>query len=364
MDHGGARGAVDRELPSSAEGRRVPPGGTAGRRRYGRRWLLWGGLVLAGLVLVSGCEVTGQRTATVPRIGFLAVGTREGRAFVINGLLQGLRELGYAEGQSIVIEYRFSEGRNDRLPELAAELVNLKVALIVASGSPASFAAKRATDTIPIVMGSLAADPIETGLIVSLARPGGNVTGMTEMAAQLSGKRLDLLKETMPRLARIAVFWNPPNPAYGPVLKGLEAAAPTLGVKLERLEVRGPEDFEGALQVATRHRASALFVPGDPLVTNRPRVVAELALKYRLPTMTDFRELPEAGGLMSFGPDLVDSYRRAATHVDKILKGASPADLPMEQPTKFDLVVNLKTARALGVTVPQSVLTRATQLIE
>jgi putative ABC transport system substrate-binding protein len=233
------------------------------------------------------------------------------------------------------------------------------VELILASGSPASFAAKQATSTIPIVMGSLAADPVETGLIASLARPGGNITGMTEMAAQLGGKRLELLKKTVPALSRVAVFWNPPNPAYGPVLKELEAAAQMLGIKLRRLEVRVPEDFEGAFEAATRQHAGALFVSGDPLVTNRPRMVADLALQYRLPTVT-FRELPGAGGLMSFGPDLVDSYRRAATHVDKILKGANPADLPMEQPTKFDLVVNLKTARALGLTIPQSVLVQAT----
>ena len=213
-------------------------------------------------------------------------------------------------------------------------------------------------------MGSLAADPVETGLVVSLARPGGNITGMTEMASQLGGKRLELLKQIVPSLSRVAVFWNPPNPAYGPVLRALEAAAPLLGLELQRLEVRVPEDFEGALQTASRRRAGALFVPGDPLVTNRPRVIADLALKYRLPTMTDFKELPGAGGLMSFGPDLVDSYRRAATHVDKILRGTKPADLPMEQPTKFDLVVNLKTARALNLTIPQSVLIQATQVIQ
>jgi putative tryptophan/tyrosine transport system substrate-binding protein len=329
-----------------------------------RRQLLQVGLALVGIGLLPGWEAPELAAEKVPRIGFLAVGSREGRAFVIEGFLQGLREHGYVVGQSIVIEYRFSEGQNDRLPGLAAELVNLKVDLILASGSPASFAAKQATSTIPIVMGSLAADPVETGLIVSLARPGGNITGMTEMAAQLGGKRLELLKQTVPSLSRVAVFWNPPNPAYGPVLRALEAAAPLLGLELQRLEVRAPEDFESALQTAIRRRAGALFVPGDPLVTNRPRVVADLALKYRLPTMTDFKELPGAGGLMSFGPDLVDSYRRAATHVDKILKGAKPADLPMEQPTKFDLVVNLKTARALGLTIPQSVLLQATQVIQ
>jgi putative tryptophan/tyrosine transport system substrate-binding protein len=333
-------------------------------RRYSRRQLLQGSLSLTGFIILSGCEGPSQQPAKVHRIGFLGTGSREGRTFMIQGLLQGLREHGYVEGKNIVIEYRFSEGRNERLPELASELVNLKVALIVASGSPASLAAKQATSTIPIVMGSLAANPVETGFIASLARPGGNITGMTEMASELSGKRLELLKATVPGLSRVAVFWNPPNPAYGPVLRELEAAASRLEVKLQRVEVRVPEDFEGAFKAAIRQRAGALFVPGDPLVTNRPKVIADLALKYRLPTITDFRELPGAGGLLSFGPDLVDSYRRAAAHVDKILKGANAADLPMEQPTKFDLVVNQKTARALGLTIPQSVLLQATQVIE
>ena len=325
-----------------------------------RRRILRGALAMTLSSLLSGCE----KPAKAPRIGFLAVGSREGRAFLIEGFLRGLREHGYVEGQNIVIEYRFSEGRNDRLPELAAELVDLKVKLILASGSPASFAAKQATRTIPIVMGSLAANPVETGLIASLARPGGNITGMTEMASELGAKRLQLLEQTVPGLSRVAVFWNPPNPAYGPVLKELEAAAQTLGMEIQRLEVRVPEDFESALEAATKQRAGALFVPGDPLVTNRPKIVADLALKYRLPTITDFRELPEAGGLLSFGPDLVDSYRRAAAHVDKILKGANPADLPMEQPTKFDLFVNLTTARTLGLTIPQSVIAQATKVIQ
>jgi putative ABC transport system substrate-binding protein len=283
---------------------------------------------------------------------------------MIEGFLQGLREHGYVEGKNIVIEYRFSEDRNDRLPDLAAELVNLKVAIIVASGSPASLAAKQATTTIPIVMGSLAANPVETGFIASLARPGGNITGMTEMAAQLSGKRLELIKATVPGLSRVAVFWNPPNPAYGPALRELEAAAPTLGLKLQRLEVRVPGDLEGAFEAAARQRVGALIAPSDPLVSNRPRMIADLALKYRLPTMMVNKEFVEAGGLLSYGPDLTDSYRRAAAYVDKILKGANPADLPMEQPTKFDLFVNLKTAQALGLTIPQSVLQQATQVIQ
>jgi putative ABC transport system substrate-binding protein len=250
--------------------------------------------------------------------------------------------------------YRFSEDRNDRLPALAAELVVLKVNLIVASGTPASFAAKQATSTVPIVMGGIAADPVETGLVASLARPGGNITGMSMMTSELGGKRL----------ARVAVFWNPPNPAYGPILKELEAAAPTLDLKLQRLEVRVPQDFEAGFQAATRQRAGALILPGDPLTSNRPRMVADLALKYRLPTIMDIKEFVEAGGLLSLGLDLVDSYRRAAAHVDKILKGANPAELPMEQPTKFDLVVNLKTARVLGLTIPQSVLLQATHVIQ
>jgi putative ABC transport system substrate-binding protein len=187
---------------------------------------------------------------------------------------------------------------------------------------------------------------------------------MTEMASQLSGKRLELLKEIVPGLSRVAVFWNPPNPAYGPALRELEEAAPTLELKLQRLEVRVPEDFEGAFQAAIRRRAGALIAPSDPLVSNRPKVIAALALKYRLPTMMVNKEFVEAGGLLSYGPDLADSYRRAAAYVDKILKGANPADLPMEQPTKFDLFVNLKTARTLGLTVPQSVLVQATKVIQ
>ena len=283
---------------------------------------------------------------------------------MIDGLRQGLREHGYVEGQNIAIEYRFSEDRNDRLPALAAELVAMKVQIIVASGTPASFAARDATSTIPIVMGGIAADPVATGLITSLARPGGNITGMSMMSPQLVGKRLELLKATLPRLARVAVFWNPPNPAYGPILNELEAAAPALRLTLLRVEVRIPGDFEGAFETAVRQRAGALVAPGDPLVANRPKMLADIALKHRLPTIMDNKEFVLAGGLLSLGLDLVDSYRRAANHVDKILKGANPAELPMEQPSKFDLAVNLKTARALGVTIPPSVRLQATHVIE
>ncbi len=328
--------------------------------RGSRRALLRGALACCVLALLPACE----KPAKVHRVGFLAVGSREGRAFLIDGFRQGLREHGYVEGRNISIEYRFSENRNDRLPELAAELVALRVDLIVASGSPASFAAKDATRSIPILMPSLNADPVATGLIASLARPGGNITGLTEMAPQLSGKRLQLLKDTVPALSQVAVLWNPLNPAYGPILKDLEAAARTMAVELRRLEVRVPEDFEGAFATAVRTRAGALIAPGDPLVTNRPKMFADLALKHRLPTMGENREMAASGGLLSLGPDIVDSYRRSAAHVDKILKGAKPGDLPMEQPTKFDLVVNLNTARALGLTIPESVLLQATQVIQ
>jgi len=336
-------------------------------KRQSRRQFLQSSLALAGIGLLSGCgmpQLPGQQAAKVPRIGFLAVGPREGRAFMIDGFLQGLREHGYVEGQNILIEYRFSGDRDDRLPELAAELVALQVDLIVASGTPASVAAKQATSTIPIVNGYLAANPVETGLVARMARPGGNFTGMTGLSSQLSGKRLELLNKTVPGLARVAVFWNPPNPTYGPILKELEAAAPTLGLEVQRVEVRVPEDFEAAFEAATREQAGALIAPGDPLTANRPKVVADLALKYRLPAMMELKEFVDAGGLMSYGPNIPDSYRRSATQVDKILKGAKPADLPMEQPTKFDFAVNLKTAQALGLTMPQSVLLQATEVIQ
>jgi ABC-type uncharacterized transport system substrate-binding protein len=319
----------------------------------------------AGFSLLSGREAAGQPATKIPRIGFLAVGPREGfRTLLLEGLLQGLREHGYVEGRNLVIEYRFSGDRNDRLPALAAELVALKVQLIVVSGTPATFAAKKATSTIPLVTGGLAANPVETGLVASLGRPGGNITGMTLMTSQLGGKRLELLKAIVPGLSLVAVVWNPLNPTYGPVLKELEEAAPTAGVKLQRVEVRAPADFEGAFKAATRQRAGGLLVPGDPLTANRFKMIADLALKYRLPTTADNKEFVKDGGLLSLGPDLIDLYRRAATHVDKILKGATAADLPMEQPTKFELAVNVKTAQALGLTVPQSILIQATQVIQ
>ena len=335
--------------------------------RYSRRHLLRGSLAMAGVCLLSGCGIPqwpGQQAARVPRIGFLATGTREGRAFLVDGFLRGMREHGYEEGRNILIEYRYSEDRDDRLPELAAELIALKVDMIVTSGVPASFAAARATSTIPVILAGVAADPVATGLVASLAHPGGNVTGMSQMTTPLGGKRLETFKEIVPGLSRVAVFWNPPNPLYGPLLTELEAAASTLQLELQRLEVRVPEDFPGAFETATRQRAQALIIPGDPLTTNRPKVLADLALQHRLPAMMDYRTFVDAGGLLTLGVDLADLYRRSAGHVDKILKGANPADLPVEQSSKFDLFINLKTATALGLTIPQTVLVQATEIIQ
>jgi putative ABC transport system substrate-binding protein len=333
-------------------------------RRLSRRRVVAG---LAGLSIASAggfLTFRALQPARVPRIGFLAVGSREGRQFLIDALLQGLHERGYTEGENVLVEYRFSEDRDDRLPALAAELVALNVDVIVASGTPASFAAKQATATIPIVMGGVAADPIETGLVASLAHPGGNITGMSMMSAPLGGKRLELFKAIVPALVRVAVLWNPPNPAYGPVLKELETAAQTLGLKILRLEARVPADFGDAFAAGVRQQVGALVVPADPLTTNRQQVVADLALKHRLPTMMEYKEFARAGGLLGLGVDLADLYRRSATHVDKILKGANPGDLPMEQPTRLDVAVNLGTAQALGLTVPASILMQATEVIE
>lgn len=327
-----------------------------------RRRFLRGGLALTGLGLLAGCQLPRLpwQAERIRLVGYLAVGSRTGaRAAMVDGLLDGLREHGYEEGRNIAFEYRFSDGRDERLPELAAELVALQVDLIVASGSPASFAAAEATRTIPIVMGSLAADPVASGLVQSLARPGGNVTGMTDMGSLLAVKWLELLKELVPGLSRVAAFWNPANPSYDFAWRELGAAASTLAVELVRLVVRARDDFAGAFEDAARQGAGALVMPADPLVLNNVGMVAGLALGHRLPATYSLRQFPDAGGLLSYGPNVVDSYRRAAKHVDRILKGASPAGLPMEQPTQFDFVLNLQTAQAIGLTIPQSILLQA-----
>ncbi len=320
-------------------------------------------VVLALGLLAAPLPAHAQQPARVPRIGFLSPFSPSENPLWRQAFRQGLRDLGYMEGQDIAIEYRYAEGRPERLPDLAAELVRLKVDIIVAESTPASLAAKQATATIPIVM-TIVADPMATGLVSSLARPGGNITGMSLQFPELAAKRLQLLQEVVPKVSRVAVLWNPDNAYIALVMKETEAAARVLGVRLESLEVRAPDDFERAFQVATRRRAGALLVLDDFLTVLHHTRIAALAVKSRLPSMAGVTEFAKAGGLMVYGANLPDISRRAATYVVKILKGAKPADLPIEQPTKFELVINLKTAKALGLTIPQSVQIRADEVIQ
>jgi len=324
-----------------------------------RRTFLW---ATAGGLLAASLAAEALQAGTVARIGVLELGS-ELTSGPQEAFRQGLRELGYVQGQNIVLEYRFAEGRADRLPDFAAELVRHKVDVIVAGGTPAPLAAKHATSTIPIVMAA-AGDPVRTGLVANLAKPGGNVTGLSTSTPDLAAKRLELLKEVVPGVSRVAVLWNAANPFTVLNMRETEAAARTLGLHVQSLEVRGLDDFDNALPAAIRGRAGALIVVDDPLTCLHRERLGDFAAKNRLPTMYGFRQCAGTGGLMSFGASLADLYRRAAIYVDKILKGAKPRDLPVEQPTKFELVINLKTAKALGLTIPPSLLLRADQVIE
>jgi putative ABC transport system substrate-binding protein len=322
---------------------------------------------LTGFVLIFGLlaaplATDAQQPLKIPRIGLLRSGSPADP--YVEAFRQGLRALGYVEGQNLIIEYRYAEGKLDRLSELAAELVRLKVDIIITSGEASIRAAKRTTRTIPIVMAN-SGDPVESGLVASLAQPGGNITGLSALSPELSGKALELLKETFPKLSRVAVLWNPANAAKVLDFRESQVAAKALGVQLQSLEVRSPDDFDRAFGAAMRERAEALSVRADAVVTvvHRKRIV-DLTAKNRLPAIYELTEFVDAGGLMSYGPSVSDNFRRAATYVDKILKGAKPADLPVEQPTKFELVVNLKTAKALGLTMPQSILLRADQVLQ
>jgi putative ABC transport system substrate-binding protein len=283
----------------------------------------------------------------------------------LQAFLRALRELGWVEGQNLIIEYRWAEGNVERLPDLAGELVRRKVDLIVAPAGSAALAAKNATSTIPIVM-IFPTDPVETGLVASLRRPGGNITGTTfTPGPEIFGKQLQILKETIPHASRVAVLLNPADPSVSVQMKReVEAAARSLRIRLQRVEARGPEEFESAFAAMARERAEALLVAGGPTFVAYRTRLAELAIKGRLPTMHSFRESVEAGGLMAYAVNMTDFIGHAAVYVDKILKGAKPADLPVEQPTKFELVINLKTAKALGSTIPQSLLLRADEVIE
>jgi putative tryptophan/tyrosine transport system substrate-binding protein len=318
---------------------------------------------LAGGLLAALLPVAAQPAGKVYRIGVLINSSASIYARRIEAFRQGLRDLGYVEGKNVTLEYRWSEGKQDRLPELAAELVRREVDLIV-TRSAGSLAAKRATTAIPIVMAT-ALDPIGTGLVASLARPGGNVTGLSLGTSEwFAGKWLQLLKEAVPKLSRVAVLWNRANLGAPSQVNDIEAAAQTLGVRLERLEFRGAGQIEGALAAIVAKRPDGLLVPNDAAAfEQRARIIA-FAAKHRLPTIYPQRETVEVGGLMAYGPSQIESWRRAATYVDKILKGARPADLPVEQPTKFELVINLKTAKALGLTIPPSLLARADEVIQ
>jgi putative ABC transport system substrate-binding protein len=317
--------------------------------------------VLLVFATILGAEAqTGGRSA---RVGFLSIFSPSDVPRWREGLTKGLRDLGYREGQDLVFEYRHADGHRERLPSLAAELVRLKVDIIVAETTPASLAAKQATTTIPIVM-TIVGNPVEAGLVASLGHPGGNITGMSLQLSDVSAKRLQLLHEVVPTLSRVAILWNSDSPVTPPQRKEVEAAAPALGMGLEFLAVQAPGDFERAVHEATRKRTKALLVLDDFLITRHIREIGTLTAKNRLPAAAALVEFAEAGGLVSYGPNYPDLSRRAATYVDKILKGAKPADLAVAQPTTFELVVNMKTAKALGLTIPQSVLLRADRLIE
>ncbi len=321
--------------------------------------------VVFGGLLAAPLAAGAQQAGKIARIGYLATGLATS-PHLTEAFRQGLRDLGYVEGRNVMIEYRSAEDKIEGLPALAAELVARKVDVIVAPDTPSALAAKQATRTIPIVF-TYVADPVTSGLVTTLARPGGNVTGLTVLGPELVGKRLEQLKQAVPGVSRVAVLWQPGGVVERTEkerLKRAEVAGRALGVRLQFVGVRGPEDFDRAFSEMTRARAGALTVLPTAMFVNERRRLVDLAAKNLLPAVYPWREFIDAGGLMAYGPDLADSFRRAATYVDRILKGTNPGDLPVEQPTKFELVINLKTAKALGLTIPQSLLLRADQVIE
>jgi putative ABC transport system substrate-binding protein len=324
-------------------------------------------ILIAVVLLAVAVTAEAQQPKKVPRIVYLSALDPASEAFRSEPIRQALRELGYIEGQNIAIEYRYTQGKQDREPELVAEMVRLKVDIIVVAGGEGTIrAAKNATKTIPIIMVGAGRDPVRAGLVESLARPGGNVTGFTNLSRELGGKRLELLKEAVPKVARVAVLYDPAVPGTTREVKEeLPTAARALGLTVQPWEVRAADDFEKVFAALNKQRPDGLFVPGGGQLMNaNVKRIADLALKSRLPSIYGTKEFVEAGGLMSYGADQADSYRRVAYYVDRILKGAKPADLPVEQPTKFELVFNLKTAKQIGVTIPPEVLARANRLIK
>jgi ABC-type uncharacterized transport system substrate-binding protein len=317
------------------------------------------GFALSTFLFALSLPVHAQQPGKMRRIGFLGAAPD----YYVEAFRQGLRNLGWVEGQTITIEYRNPEGKAGQLAQLADELVRLKVDVIVATATAAAVAAKQATKTIPIVMAS--SDPVGTGLIASLAKPGGNVTGITSLSADLGGKRLELLKEIVPSLSRVAVFWNPKAPGNKPQIQEIEAAAPALALQLQPVGMQLPyRDFESAFHSAVKGRAGAFITMSGPTLPPYRTQIVQAAAKSRLPGIYPEEAFVDVGGLISYGPNRTDSVRRMATYVDKILKGAKPADLPVQQPTKFELVINLKTAKQIGLTIPQRVLQRADRVIK
>jgi ABC-type uncharacterized transport system substrate-binding protein len=321
-------------------------------------------LVLGALDFCAPRAAQAQAAGRVYRVGYLSTPTRESVERGVEAFVRKLRELGWIEGRNLVIEYRWAEGDVTRLPQLAAGLVRDNVDLIVAPAGSAALAAKTATNSIPIVM-IFPSDPVQLGLVADLRRPGGNVTGTTFTPdAEIFGKQLEILKTALPRASRVAVLWNPADASFEAQAKAVELAARSLGLRLQHVEARGPEQFEGAFSAMARERADALVVSGSSTFLAHRAALAQFALRARMPTMTSFREMVEAGGLMAYAVNMADFVGRSAVYVDKILRGAKPADLPVEQPTKFELVISQKTARALGVDMPRSLLLRADEIIE
>jgi putative ABC transport system substrate-binding protein len=324
---------------------------------------LLGIVALVVTCAMCGIVVEAQQTTKVMKIGYLSGVSPAAEAARREAFSQGLRELGYVEGKTVVIEYRYSEGKYERLPGLAAELVRLKPDLIVTGGGPSTRAAKEVTSTIPIVMTN-DPDPVANGLIASLARPAGNITGLSTLAPELSGKRLEILRAVIPKLSRMAVLGTSTSPAYAPVIKEIELAAKSLKLRLQYQDVLDSKDIEPAFRAATKGRADALITLNSGILVSQAAQIVSLAEKNRLPATYTQVDYVDAGGLMFYGVSLVDLSRRAATYVDKILKGAKPADLPVEQPTKFELVINLKGAKQIGLTIPPQVLARADRVIK
>jgi putative tryptophan/tyrosine transport system substrate-binding protein len=310
--------------------------------------LFW---IVTLLFLATGTFAEAQQAAKVPRIGILAAQSLSGSSSRVEAFRKGLIDLGYTEGKNIAIEYRYADGRLERLPDLAAEVIRLKVDVILALGAPAAHAAKQATTTIPIVM--TGGNPVRAGIVASLARPGGNVTGLSDATVDVSTKRLELLKEVVPKLSRVAILWNPLNPTNPLQLKDTQAAAPALGMTVYAVEVKGVDDFDRAFAAIKKDGAGGFLVPGDPMFATERKRIRDFAVKNRLPMMHAGLESAERGGLMAYSTSLADLARRAATYVDKILKGAKPADLPVEAAMKFELIINLKTAKEIGLTIPR-----------